>query len=355
MLKLTESIIMSRNICQIVSKQARTFTTFNSLRANHTTETFSSEEISIGVPWGKIAIKTWGQGSKPMIGLHGWLDNAATFDRLVDYLPLNEFKLYSVDFPGHGWSDPIPKGMNYSATDALIVIKRLQNEFGWSKFDILGHSFGAGMAGWFASVFPDCVERLIMIDMTAFGPQALKKQSRSTRKSVEQSLKIHETLSNPNLTPPTYEWADAVGRAHIANQLMHGTDSIFRESVEVLMKRGLREVEPGKFTWNSDLRLRIPSPVHLVIDQVEQMATNIDCPHLLIKASDSPLYMSEEIAERVLKIYKNNNPDFEYRTVQGGHHIHLNEPEKIGPLIRRFLEKEFVNKDSEDKENTPLR
>lgn len=215
-----------------------------------------------------ILVKTWGQGSKPIIGLHGWLDNAATFDRLVPYLPLNEFKLYALDFPGHGWSDPIPKGMNYSATDALLVLKKLQNEFGWSKYSLLGHSFGAGVAGWYASVFSDYVERLIMIDMIAFGPQALKKQSRSTRKSVEQSLKIHATLANPDLKPPTYEWADAIGRAHIANQLMHGTDSIFRESVEILMKRGLREVEPGKFTWNSDLRLRIPSPVHLVIDQV---------------------------------------------------------------------------------------
>eukprot|EP00095_Tigriopus_kingsejongensis_P008475 maker-scaffold18_size714446-snap-gene-4.14 protein:Tk08475 transcript:maker-scaffold18_size714446-snap-gene-4.14-mRNA-1 annotation:"lgi1 protein" len=58
------------------------------------------------------------------------------------------------------------------------------------------------------------------------------------------------------------------------------------------VQRGLREVSEGKFSWTPNLRLRIGSPVSLVVEQVEQMATDIDCPHLLIKASDSPLYMS---------------------------------------------------------------
>eukprot|EP00095_Tigriopus_kingsejongensis_P008474 maker-scaffold18_size714446-snap-gene-4.12 protein:Tk08474 transcript:maker-scaffold18_size714446-snap-gene-4.12-mRNA-1 annotation:"probable serine hydrolase" len=104
-----------------------------------------------------------------------------------------------------------------------------------------------------------------------------------------------------------------------------GTHHVHLNQPEVVMEHIASE---GKYSWTSDLRLRIGSPVSLVVEQVEQMASDIDCPHLLIKASDSPLYMSEEIAERIIKIYTNNNPDFEYRSVQGGHHVHMNEPEK---------------------------
>ena len=60
-----------------------------------------------------IGVKEWGSGPKRVLGLHGWLDNAATFDRLAPLLPLADITLLAVDFVGHGKADWRPPGVPY--------------------------------------------------------------------------------------------------------------------------------------------------------------------------------------------------------------------------------------------------
>ena len=59
-------------------------------------------------------------------------------------------------------------------------------------------------------------------------------------------------------------------------------------------------------------------------------------------------------AEKILKVYSNNNPNFVFKKLEGGHHVHLNEPEKVAPLINSFLKKQFKDSGTEDKQNIPF-
>ena len=58
----------------------------------------SCKEISFQAPWGVITAKAWGpEDGKPFLGLHGWLDNANTFDKIAPLLPEN-IRLVAMDF-----------------------------------------------------------------------------------------------------------------------------------------------------------------------------------------------------------------------------------------------------------------
>lgn len=58
------------------------------------------EEVEIPVPWGHVAGKWYGDRSKqPVLAMHGWQDNAGTFDRLVPLLP-QYISVLCIDLPG---------------------------------------------------------------------------------------------------------------------------------------------------------------------------------------------------------------------------------------------------------------
>jgi len=317
------------------------------------------EELKIPVPWGHIAGKTWGnpQGI-PVICLHGWLDNACSFDKLAPLLPNDSHRFIAIDLPGHGFSSHFPEGMTYRFSDTFSVLKYAKEYMNIQKFAIIGHSLGAGVGVWYSSIFPEDVDRLISIDFVNVGPVTLEKHAKRTKESVLTSLNTFQKLAASGQKEPTYEYIDAVARAFMANQFAHGQDSITQESVEILMKRGLKPTaEDGKFTWSSDLRLRVPAAFSALEEQVLHYASRIQCPMLLLKASGSHYYMQEEVAKRIIKAYINHNPNFQLSKIEGGHHVHMDHPDRLIFQINDFLFKahSFWNEDKlEKQENFPL-
>ncbi|GAB5574327.1 serine hydrolase-like protein 2 isoform X4 [Prionailurus iriomotensis] len=106
-----------------------------------------TSEMKLAVPWGHIAAKLWGsQQGPPVLCLHGWLDNANSFDRLIRLLP-KDFHYVAMDFGGHGLSSHYSPGLPYYQQNFVIEVQRVVAALKWNRFSIMGHSFGGIVGG----------------------------------------------------------------------------------------------------------------------------------------------------------------------------------------------------------------
>jgi len=160
-----------------------------------------------------------------------------------------------------------------------------------------------------------------------------------TGKAIIGSLNLENKLENNVEKIFTYEEA----KDRLTEGFKAGTGEIPVECVEIILKRGLRKQGEGYcFTWDSRFLLwaiwgqiyGIPRSFLL------ELAKNLQLPHLIVKASPGYSYGEQEDIDEVLKIYTENDK-FSIKTIEGGHHVHMTNPERVLPVINDFIE---VNK-----------
>ena len=145
----------------------------------------------------------------PWIVLHGWLDNAGSFDTLAPLFltshPHNS--LLCIDFPGHGFSSHIPPGQMYHYLESLRHIRLVAQHQGLEKFGLMGHSMGAGLSSLFSAVYPEMVHSLIMIDLIKPVGRSIENYIERTKLSLDSFLAIEKKLKTPERVFKTEEEA----------------------------------------------------------------------------------------------------------------------------------------------------
>lgn len=81
----------------------------------------------------KLTGKRWGQeGKTPVMALHGWLDNASSFDLIAP--ALSELDIFALDFAGHGCSDHRPSHTPYLGILDVQDVIAAANQLQWQHF-----------------------------------------------------------------------------------------------------------------------------------------------------------------------------------------------------------------------------
>ncbi|KAH8373958.1 hypothetical protein KR200_004884, partial [Drosophila serrata] len=287
------------------------------------------EEVKIPVPWGHISGRWYGnRKERPILALHGWLDNLGTFDRLIPLLP-DYIGVLCIDFPGHGRSSHIQHGLFYS--DYVTVIPIVMKEYGWTKVSLMGHSMGGFQCFMYASINPQAVDMIITLDILL----PLKNKIENMAMKFEKQLVEIERQNDGNYRePPSYTFAQLE-----QTMTKRRFKSEFPELAKHLLHRQLSrsKLYPERFYYSRDAR--IMNYHYLDIDDglAMEMARQVKGkPFLIIKGSRSP-YLSQRSFEAI-GIMAEDNPHFELYEVEGGtHYVHLHAAEECARYIVPFI------------------
>jgi pimeloyl-ACP methyl ester carboxylesterase len=260
----------------------------------------------------RLSARVWGQG-EPTIALHGWLDNAATFDRLAPLLT-DHLSLIALDLPGHGRSDH--KQGRYWYAEALELVWMVADSLGLERINLLGHSMGAGLATLAAGTFPERTSRLIALEGFAPVADTASRAPQVLRRGIKALWPSH---------PRLYSSKRMMKDRFLAR-------GISEEGACCLVERVARYREGGVF-FGHDPNLKLPSLARYTEAQVTAFLTEISCPTLVVMAHDGLRY-PEGVLERRLESVR---PPPVVKAVDGGHHVHLDHPDRVASPIVDFL------------------
>ncbi|KAM4022310.1 serine hydrolase-like protein 2 isoform 1-T2 [Anomaloglossus baeobatrachus] len=289
--------------------------------------TFLLKELRFKVPWGHLAAKAWGSSKgRPILCLHGWLDNANTFDRLIPLLP-QEYYYVALDFSGHGQSSHLPKGMRYQHMDYMSDVHRVVTSLGWQKFSIIAHSMGGVVGGMFASLFPETVQLLILLDSYGFFPVSSELILNHLRKTIIHYSRLEHVNGTKVYTP---EGA--------LQRLLDGNPSLNSDTAKVLLQRGTKPT-PGGVVFSRDIRITVNNSAPLSLEQCLHILKSIQSDvHIILAnegiSADLMRGVYTDVGQTLLRGFKENLKErFQSTIVNGNHFVHLNEPEKIASII----------------------
>lgn len=289
-------------------------------------------ELSFPVPWGEIRGKVWGpEHGRPVLCLHGWADNCGTFNKLIPLLP-KECRYVAVDFAGHGFSSHRPDGVFYSFPLYIADVRRVVDALQWKRFSIIGHSMGGNVAGLYSALYPEMVDAVVLLDSYGFLATDPKELPKVMKQGIDELLKFEKISVEKKVKVYTYEQA--------VKRLSDVNPTLSEQSINTLLERGLVHVDGGVM-FSRDLRINLKNIVRSTLEQSLEMQSRIQASVLVILVEGGLDKMFAESDQKkftsaLLQGYREQN--HKVVTVPGDHHVHLNNPEVIAPLVSDFLQ-----------------
>jgi pimeloyl-ACP methyl ester carboxylesterase len=237
----------------------------------------------------------------PLLALHGWLDNAASFLPMAPLLA--HYHLVALDMPGHGQSFHYPDVAEYTPFSAILDISAAADALGWTRFAVLGHSMGGALSSF-----------------EALGPLAGQDEGSSQRLRDALSKRRSLHLSRKRVFSDIATGVQA--RMHT------NVTTLDETSAQAIVQRGVRPVDGG-YTWSSDARLTLPTAVRMTEGQIRDCLRAIECPVRIVMADPSPPYLPASLRDPRVACVR----DVGCRILPGSHHLHMTHPRDVADAL----------------------
>lgn len=281
------------------------------------------QEIKLQLPNLSLSAMVQGEG-EPVLMLHGWMDNAASFWPLFPHLP--GYRLIALEHAGHGHSEHRPAGHWYHLMDYVADGLAAADALGLERFHLVGHSLGGAVAALMSVAAPERISSLTLID--GLGPLA------GSQHDIAQRMKRswHQLRG---IDPNRLRRYQSVNEALEARLLKSEID---RDAARALVQRGLR-ADGEYWVWRSDPRLNITTPYRFDEEQIQCLLAAIESDCLVvIPDPPSPILPFVEFERRLAGIKK-----AQLFQLPGGHHLHMNHPQKLAPHMLSLWQRNAIS------------
>ncbi len=299
-------------------------------------------ELVFDLPGRRMAGLGFGEpGATPVLAIHGWLDNAASFiplaSRLADSnssaldgvgldrvgLDRVELDIVALDMAGCGLSDHRSPDGEYSIWNDLPDIEAVVEQLGWSKFILVGHSRGAIISSLYASARPERVMRFVLLDGLRPQPMSPEDIPAQLAKFLDDKARLQ------GREPREFETVD---EALTVRRRFGFSGESGGEQIRLIVERNLVKTDGG-WCWRFDPRLQGASSMKLTSAHCDAVLTGLSMPGLLLLAEQGLGQVKDLPAL----------PDtLRVQRVAGGHHCHMAESvDAVAQYVIEFLSEGF--------------
>ena len=249
----------------------------------------------------------------PIVFIHGYAQNAHTWDFSALALRDN-FNVIAIDLRGHGESDWSSQN-DYSIQAYLSDLAEMIRHLGLNSVTIVGLSLGGTIAYSFAALYPEKIDRLVVVDT---GPE-LNTRGRGRIRRFTSKLDILDSFD-----------------LFVARAMKYNSRRP-EWQIRGSLRHSLRKLPDGRWTWKYDPALRDPKLIAPKRPQTSEerwtLWESIRCPTLLIRGEQSDL-LDRTVAERM----KHALPGSQFIEVAGsGHLVPGDKPLAFQASLLRFL------------------
>ena len=277
------------------------------------------------------------EGGPVCVLLHGWLDSAASFDRLAPLFSAAGLRTLALDLRGHGDSGWVGAGGFYHVAEYVADLDGVLDALGLAgaggaggaapasgaggsaaPVRLVGHSLGATVALLFAAARPERVAHVALLDglpiavqpgeipgrLTAYLSDLKGSRQRRAVSSLEQAAERVRKVS-PLLS---LDAALHLARTGIGPDLEQG----------------------GALAWKWDPWLRAHSPMPLLEVAFQELLPQVTAPVLLLRAGATWLPEEADLRARLGGL----RGPLTVETAEGtSHHLHVELPGLVAARV----------------------
>ncbi len=249
----------------------------------------------------KISYTDTGKG-KTIVLLHGFLENKKMWKEYIELFS-EKYRVVAIDLLGHGESDCL--GYVHKMEDNANAVNAVLENLNIEKATIVGHSMGGYVGLAFAELFPEKIQKLVLLNSTSKEDSEERKQNRTRAiKAVKQNYVSFVSLA-------------------IANLFSENNRTRLAEEIEKVKEEALKTPLQGIIASQEGMKIRK--------DREELVRKNL-FPILFILGKKDPVLNYEESLSQI------EDTTAELVSFEDGHMSQIENKEELKDVLLNFFE-----------------